>query len=335
MKTLDTVNLIEIQSHRFRRNRQTGALRKMLWDVNIQPAQLVMPLFVISGNNTQRPVPSMPGVSQHSVDSCLKEAEKALNAGIKSVMLFGVPEAKDSLAQEASNPNGLVQQTTKALKTQFGDDLVVMTDTCLCEYTDHGHCGVVLNNEILNDPSIDLLRQAALSQAEAGADIICPSDMMDGRIAVIREALDSAGYEQTSIMAYAVKYASSFYGPFRDAAQSTPQFGNRKTYQMDYRRGEKEALHATHQAEADGADIIMVKPAMAYLDILKSVSDQTLLPVAAYQVSGEYAMIKAAAQNGWIDGEAVMMESLYAIRRAGANLIITYAALEAAQILRR
>lgn len=326
-------------SQRSRRLRQSSAIRGILADSGIRPSQLVNPYFVVPGQGQQIPVASMPGVFQWSVDLLIQAVAADLQHGIQSVMLFGVPEARDKDAQGsgAHDANGLVQQATRELKKAFGDDLVVMTDTCLCEYTDHGHCGLVEENTILNDPSVEHLVKAALSQAEAGADFICPSDMMDGRVGAIRQALDTQGFSNVAIMAYAVKYASSFYGPFRDAAQSPPQFGDRRTYQMDPQRGHKEALHEAALVEAQGADILMIKPAVPYLDIIQSVSRQSNLPIAAYHVSGEYAMLKAAALNGWLgdsDSEKrVVMESLNSIKRAGADIIVTYFASDVARWL--
>lgn len=325
------VDSVVLQSQRLRRLRQSPAIRKMLESIAVRPEQLIAPYFLISGQNKAQPISSMPNVFQYSVDNVLKQVETQLNLGVPSVMLFGVPENKDVDAFEADNPNGLVQQATVELKKQFGTDVVVFTDTCLCEYTSHGHCGLIEGEQVENDSSVARLAQVALSQARAGADFVCPSDMMDGRVGAIRETLDAYGYTHTGILAYAVKYASCFYGPFREAAQSAPSFGDRKTYQMDYRRDPKEALLALQQCEAEGADMVMVKPALAYLDIVKTVSENTLLPTVAYCVSGEYAMMQAAVEKGWLDGTQVMVESLYAIQRAGAQLTVSYDALNYAK----
>lgn len=320
---------------RGRRLRRTQVLRDLVADIELRPSDFISPYFIIPGQAQQIPVTSMPGVFQWSEDLLIQNVAADLAHGIKAVMLFGVPEIvhKSDTGHHAASPTGLVQSATRALKKTFGDELVVMTDTCLCEYTDHGHCGLIKNSQILNDPSIQQLVEIALSQAEAGADFVCPSDMMDGRIGVIRDALDRHGFAHVAIMAYAVKHASAFYGPFRDAAGSAPQFGDRKSYQMDARRNAKEALAEATQDEAEGADILMVKPATPNLDILHQVSQQSLLPIAAYQVSGEYAMIKAAGLNGWINEDAVALETLTSIKRAGANLIVSYYASQIARLL--
>lgn len=274
----------------------------------------------------------MPGVYQRSLENALIEVDKALKAGIRSVMLFAVPEEKDSQGTSACDSDGIIQRAIRDIKKSFGQDIVVMADTCLCEYTNHGHCGVVMDGVILNDPTVELLAKIAVSQAEAGADVICPSDMMDGRVQTIRWALDDAGLSDTAIMSYAVKYASSMYAPFRDAAASRPAFGDRRSYQMDFRNS-REALRELEQDTLEGADLLMVKPALGYLDILQQARQEWNLPLVAYNVSGEYSMVKAAALNGWIDEKSVVLELLTGIKRAGADLIATYHALDAAKWL--
>jgi len=289
-------------------------------------------LFACAGEKVRREIPSMPGVHNLSVDEIAKEAAAAGEIGVKGVILFGLPEAKDEVGSGVYHENGVVQQAVRAIRNS-APDLVIMTDTCLCEYTSHGHCGVVRDGEVLNDPSLELLARTAVSQAEAGADVVAPSAMMDGQVGAIREALDDAGFDQVAIMAYAVKYASGFYGPFREAADSAPAFGDRRAYQMDA-ANVREAMREAELDYAEGADILMVKPATCYLDILKMLREEFDLPTAAYHVSGEYAMIKAAAQNGWIDEPRVMMETLTSIKRAGADIILTYYAREAIRALR-
>jgi porphobilinogen synthase len=318
---------------RLRRLRATPALRDFVAETSLRDARFVLPLFARPGKNIRNPVGSMPGVFQLSVDEILREAESALKAGVRSVILFGIPESKDEQASGAYAQHGIVQQTVRALKKSF-PELLVITDVCLCEYMSHGHCGIVerhgSHTEILNDPTLELLARTAVSHAEAGADIIAPSDMMDGRVRAIRHALDSAKFLNTPIMSYAAKFASAFYGPFREAAESTPQFGDRRSYQMDARNAD-ETLREVALDISEGADIVMVKPALAYLDIIHRIKNQFALPTAAYCVSGEYSMIKAAAERGWIDERAVLLESHLAIKRAGADIIITYAARELAQ----
>jgi porphobilinogen synthase len=287
----------------------------------------VLPLFVCAGKSVRREVSSMPGVFNLSVDEVIEEASSAFDKGVRSVILFGLPEAKDELASGAYAEDGVVQQAIRSIRAAV-PELVVIADTCLCEYTSHGHCGVVRGGEVLNDESLELIARTALSQAEAGADIVGPSAMMDGQVAAIRETLDASGFEQVAIMAYAVKYASAFYGPFREAADSAPAFGDRRAYQMDPPNA-REAMREAELDYSEGADILMVKPASVYLDILKTVRDRFDVPVAAYHVSGEYALIKAAAQKGWIDEERVMLETLTSIKRAGADIILTYYAREA------
>jgi porphobilinogen synthase len=319
--------------YRARRLRRTAPLRALVRETRLSADQLVYPLFVVPGKKVRQPVVSMPGVFRVSVDNLAAEAEELLALGINSVILFGIPEKKDGAGSGAHAKDGIVQRAIKQLK-RSAPQLVVITDVCLCEYTDHGHCGFLVDNEVDNDATLEILAETALSHARAGADMVAPSDMMDGRIAEIRAALDENGFEMVPIMSYAVKYASAFYGPFRDAAESTPQFGDRRGYQMDPANVREALREATLDTE-EGADILMVKPALAYLDIIARLREEFDLPIAAYQVSGEFAMIKAAAANGWIDGERAMEESLLAIRRAGADIIITYFAKEMAALLKK
>lgn len=318
---------------RMRRLRKSSVIRDLVAETHLEVGRLVYPMFITDQRNARIPVPSMPGIYQQSIDNALIEIGQAMEQGVRSVLLFGVPEGKDQEASSAWEEDGVVQQAIRAIKRNFGSDLLVIADTCLCEYMTHGHCGVVLDGKVLNDPTLEILARTAVSQAQAGADIIAPSDMMDGRVYWLREALDDAGMDDIPIMAYSAKYASSLYAPFRDAAQSTPAFGDRRTYQMDP-RNRREALEEVALDVGESADIVMVKPAMAYLDIIQQVRQMVNQPVAAYSVSGEYSMVKAAAQQGWIDERAVVMESLTAIRRAGADIIITYYAVEAARWLR-
>ncbi|PHX65712.1 MAG: porphobilinogen synthase [Gemmatimonadetes bacterium] len=318
---------------RMRRLRRTEALRRMVRETRLDPAQFIWPLFVRSGTGVRAPIGSMPGVAQTSVDEMLRDAEKAVAAQIGGILLFGIPDTKDATGSSAWDPKGPVPAAVRAVKREF-PHLVVVTDVCMCEYTDHGHCGLLTaSGEVDNDATLELLSREAVAHAEAGADIVAPSDMMDLRIGHMRRALDMAGFTQTPIMSYAAKYASAFYGPFREAAESTPAFGDRRSYQMDPANG-REALREVRLDVEEGADILMVKPAGAYLDIIAAVKRDTQMPLAAYQVSGEYSMIKAAAERGWIDGDRAMMESLVAIARAGADMTITYFALEAAAALR-
>jgi porphobilinogen synthase len=319
-------------AYRPRRLRRTAALRRLVRETSLQPSQLVLPLFVRSGTGIRQPVESMLGVDQTSVDELLVDARQAASLGISGVLLFGIPDHKDATGSEAWNDDAPVQQAVRALKREL-PDLVVITDVCLCEYTDHGHCGVIRDGNVDNDATLDLLAREAVSHARAGADIIAPSDMMDGRVAAIRAALDGNGFSDTPILAYAAKFAGPFYGPFRDAAESTPQFGDRRAYQMDAANAD-EAMREVWLDIEEGADMVMVKPAGPFLDIIHRVKAETGYPVAAYQVSGEFAMIQAAAERGWIDRERVMMDSLLGIRRAGADVIITYFAREAATLLR-
>ena len=321
------MNLIE----RPRRLRRTAEIRALVRETRLTPDDFVYPLFVCEGEGIRREIGSMPGVFNFSIDELVREVEAARSTGIRSVILFGVPDEKDATGTQAYAEDGVTQRAIRALKREIKDTLVI-ADNCLCEYTDHGHCGVILNGEVLNDPTLDLLARTAVSQAEAGADIIAPSNMMDGFVGAIRESLDDAGFQHIPIMSYAVKYASGFYGPFREAAQSAPQFGDRRGYQMD----PANAREAMREAELDyqqGADMLMVKPALPYLDIIRSVRERFDLPIAAYQVSGEYAMIKAAGQLGWIDELRVAIETLTSIKRAGADIILTYFARDLAKHL--
>ncbi len=319
-------------SVRPRRLRTTARLRAVVRETRLSPEQLVLPLFVVPGRGKSVEVGSMPGVRQWSVDRVAEEAGRAWEAGVRSVILFGIPEGKDAVGSHAWREDGIVQQALAELRRALPEMLLV-TDVCMCEYTDHGHCGVIVDGDVANDPTLELLAREAVSHARAGADVVAPSDMMDGRVGAIRRALDAAGHEGTAILSYAVKYASGLYGPFRDAADSTPQFGDRRGYQMDPPNG-REALREMELDLAEGADMVMVKPAGAYLDVIASVRAACHVPVAAYQVSGEYAMIRAAGARGWIDEARVVDESLVAIRRAGADLILTYFAIEAARRLR-
>lgn len=323
---------MEFPIQRPRRLRRTEVLRRMVRETRLSVDQLILPLFVVPGKGVEKPVASMPGVSQLSVDKTVEECRRIRDLGIPAVILFGIPERKDAEGSEAYAEDGIIARAVRAIKRDV-PELVVITDVCLCEYTDHGHCGLIVDGDVDNDSTVELLAREALVHAEAGADIVAPSDMMDGRVDAIRELLDEEGFENTPILAYAAKFASGFYGPFRDAAESTPRFGDRRSYQMDAANGD-EALREVEMDLDEGADIVMVKPAMPYLDVIWRVKEAFGVPVAAYQVSGEYAMIKAAAQNGWLDESRVMMESLLAIRRAGADLIVTYFAKEAARALR-
>ena len=313
---------------RMRRLRSSAALRSMVRESHLRLESLIYPFFVVEGTNVRVPISAMPGIHQQSIDHMLKEADQAATLGVNAVILFGIPDAKDSQASGAWREDGIVQKATRALKARF-PDLIVVADTCLCEYMDHGHCGIVADGRVLNDPSLSILQRTAVSQAAAGADIVAPSDMMDGRVEAIRQALDAEGFEHVAIMAYSSKYASALYGPFREAAQSAPQFGDRTTYQMDPANA-REALREIELDIQEGADIVMVKPALPYLDIISRARTLTNLPIAAYNVSGEYSMVKAAAANGWIDERRVVLELLTGIVRAGADLIITYHAKDVA-----
>ena len=317
--------------HRPRRLRRSDALRSMVRETRLTRDDFVLPLFVCPGNGVRREISSMPGVHNLSIDETTKEVAAAYDAGVRSIILFGLPESKDELASGAYAEDGIVQRAIRAIR-QSTPDVLIMADTCLCEYTSHGHCGVVRGHEVVNDESLELLARTAVSQAAAGADLVAPSAMMDGQVLAIRQALDTAGFQNVAIMSYAVKYASGLYGPFREAAQSAPEFGDRRAYQMDPPNA-REAIREAVIDAAEGADILMVKPATIYLDVLRLVRDRLELPMAAYHVSGEYALIKAAAQKGWIDEQRVMLETLTSIKRAGADIILTYYAREAIRAL--
>jgi porphobilinogen synthase len=318
-------------TRRLRRLRRSDAIRAMVRETRLTPEMFVLPLFVCDGEGVRRDVPSMPGVFQLSVDQAVEEVARARADGVRSVLLFGLPDSKDDIGSAAYDPEAPVQSAIRAIKRELSDTLVI-TDVCLCEYTDHGHCGIVVEDEILNDQTVDQLVRAAVSHAAAGADIVAPSDMMDGRVGAIRETLDERGFENVAIMSYAAKYCSAFYGPFRDAAASVPKFGDRRSHQMDPANA-REALREVEQDIDEGADIVMVKPALPYLDVIAKVKDTFGYPTAAYHVSGEYSMLKAAARNGWIDEPRAMLECLTAIHRAGADIIITYYARDAARAL--
>lgn len=320
---------MEASFQRHRRLRTTAGMRKLVRETELRASDFIYPIFVTEEENVKSEVPSMPGVYQLSLDRLKDEMEEVASLGIQSVIVFGVPEHKDDVGSGAYHDHGIVQKAIAQIKQDF-PELVVIADTCLCEYTDHGHCGLVENGEILNDESLVLLAKTAVSQARAGADIIAPSNMMDGFVAAIREALDQEGFTNVPIMSYAVKYASAFYGPFRDLAGSSPQFGDRKTYQMDY-ANRREALREAKSDVEEGADFLIVKPTLSYLDIVREVKNEFNLPVVGYNVSGEYAMVKAAAQNGWIEEKALVLEMLTSMKRAGADLIITYFAKDAAK----
>jgi len=330
MSQIHTESTLKL-TKRLRRLRTSGPMRALVQETRLSPDMFVLPLFVCGGEGVRREVESMPGVYNLSVDEAVREVERAKGDGIHSVLLFGIPDSKDDIGSLAYDREAPVQSAIRAIKHEVPDVLVV-TDVCLCEYTDHGHCGIVIGGEIVNDPSVDQLVRAAVSHAAAGADIVAPSDMMDGRVGAIREALDERGFEHTAIMSYAAKYCSAFYGPFRDAAGSMPRFGDRKTHQMDP-ANVREALREVEQDIEEGADIVMVKPALPYLDVIARVKDRFGYPTAAYHVSGEYAMLKAAVRNGWLDEQRAMLESMTAIRRAGADIIITYYAREVARAI--
>ncbi len=321
-------------SHRMRRLRKSEGLRYMVRETRLSPANFIYPVFVTAGRDVREPIPSMPDQARLSVDQLAQEAAELRSLDIPAILLFGLPESKDAVGSGAWISDGIVQRAVRALK-EAQPELVVIADLCLCEYTDHGHCGVLdEDGSVLNDETVDLLARTALSQAEAGADVIAPSDMMDGRVSVIRRALDREGYGDRVLLSYAAKFASAFYGPFRAAADSAPQFGDRRSYQMDAANG-REAMRAIERDIAEGADIVMIKPALAYLDLVREARQRFDTPLAAYNVSGEYAMLKAAAANGWVDEERVVLESLTGIRRAGAEMILTYHAKEAARWLAR
>jgi porphobilinogen synthase len=327
--------LPQFPEYRPRRLRQSAVFRRLVSETQLSASQLVLPMFVRPGRRIRRPIGAMPGVCQLSIDEALKEAIEAHQTGVPAVLLFGIPDVKDARASGAYATNGIVQQAVRALKKEL-PGLLVITDVCLCEYMSHGHCGIVERNRtgarILNDPTLKLLARTAASHVEAGADMVAPSDMMDGRVRAIRQQLDKLGFSDTPIMSYAAKFASAFYGPFREAAESAPQFGDRRSYQMDAANA-REALREVALDVQEGADILMVKPALAYLDVLYRVKTEFGYPTAAYAVSGEYSMVKAAAANGWIDERAVTLESLLAMRRAGADILITYAATDVARWL--
>jgi len=312
-----------------RRLRRTPTLRRMVRETVVRVDDLILPLFAVPGQGVRKPVETMPGVAQTSVDELVKDAVEAADLGVPAVLLFGIPEHKDEQGSEAWADDGVVQNAIRAIKREVSD-LVVITDVCMCEYTSHGHCGVVRDGDVVNDETLDLLARESLSHVRAGADMVAPSDMMDGRVAAIREALDDDGYSHIPIMSYAAKFASAFYGPFRDAAESAPQFGDRRSYQMDPANGDEAVREVLLDIE-EGADIVMVKPALAYLDIIRRVKEETRYPLAAYHVSGEYAAIQAAARLGWLELDASMREALLSIKRAGADLIMTYWAREFAR----
>ncbi|MEK4627846.1 MAG: porphobilinogen synthase [Solibacillus sp.] len=314
--------MTEITFQRHRRLRQNAAMRALVKETYLQKEDLIYPLFIIEGENVKNPVSSMPGVFQLSLDNLAAEVDEIVNLGIRAVLLFGIPAEKDAVGTGAFHDHGIVQKATRLIKERH-PELLVVADTCLCEFTDHGHCGVIEGEQVLNDPSLDILARTAVSQAKAGADIIAPSNMMDGFVAAIRAGLDAEGFEHIPIMSYAVKYASSYYGPFREAAEGAPQFGDRKTYQMDPANRIEAIREATSDVQ-EGADFLIVKPALAYMDIIRDVKNAFPVPVVAYNVSGEYSMVKAAAQNGWIDEKSVVLETLLGMKRAGSDLIITY-----------
>jgi len=328
---MSNFNLPDFPVSRLRRLRKSVALRDMFRETHLTRNDFIYPLFVAEGTNFKREIGSMPNIFQLSIDNILRECEELLTLGVTAVLLFGIPDFKDEVGSSGYASDGIVQKASREIKRRF-PEMLVITDVCLCEYTSHGHCGVVENEYVQNDATLELLAKQALTHAESGADIIAPSDMMDGRIGAIRRKLDENGFAETPIMAYSAKFASAFYGPFREAAESAPQFGDRKSYQMDFGNAQ-EAMREIALDIQEGADIVMVKPALAYLDIIRRTKENFNLPIAAYNVSGEYSMVKAAAANGWIDGERVMLESLTAIKRAGADVIITYFAKEAIKLI--
>lgn len=317
---------------RTRRLRTTNSIRNMVRENYLHPSDFIYPIFVIEGTNIKNPVDSMPGIYQYSIDRLDEELDRIWKAGVRGILIFGIPAKKDEIGSGAYDPNGIVQEAIRYIKMCY-PSMVVIADICLCEYTSHGHCGLICGEHVLNDDTLPLLAKMAVTCAQAGADIVAPSDMMDGRVEVIREALDNEAFYEVPIMSYSAKYASAYYGPFRDAAESAPAFGDRKTYQMDPANA-KEALIEVDADLAEGADMLIVKPAMAYLDIMKMISEHTNVPIAAYNVSGEYAMVKAAAANGWIDERRIVMENLTSMKRAGAKMLITYHALDAAKWLK-
>jgi porphobilinogen synthase len=319
--------------HRPRRLRENIVIRKMVSETHLTPDDFIYPMFVTFGKGVRKKISSMPGCYQFSVDEIVKEARKVYKLGVPAIILFGIPEHKDERGTEAYSPKGVVQKAIKAIKDRV-PELVVITDVCMCEYMSHGHCGVIKKGRILNDPTLELLAKGALSHAKAGADMVAPSDMMDGRVAAIRDILDENGFDDIPIMSYAAKYSSAFYGPFREAAESTPSFGDRRSYQMDP-ANRREAMKEVEMDIEEGADIIMVKPALSYMDIISDVKEAFDLPVAAYNVSGEYSMVKAAAKMGWIDETKVMMEILTSLKRAGTDIILTYHAVDAVKVLNK
>ena len=318
-------------TQRPRRLRRNENLRRMVRETHLSVDDLIMPLFIVPGSGVENPIRSMPGISQLSVDRAVEECKSIRDLGVPGVILFGIPDEKDAVGSDAYSDDGIIQRALRALKEEV-TGLTLITDVCFCEYTDHGHCGIIKENDVDNDATLQILVKESLSHVRAGADMVAPSDMMDGRVGAIRQGLDQKGYPHIPIMAYSAKFASGFYGPFREAAESTPQFGDRRSYQMDPPNGDEAVREVALDIE-EGADIVMVKPALPYLDIIRRVKERFDCPVAAYQVSGEYAMLKAAALNGWLDGERVMLESLTSIKRAGTDLILTYFAQEAARVL--
>lgn len=318
---------------RTRRLRQTVAMRDIVRENHVRVDELIYPLFVMEGENLAEPVESMPGICQYSLDRMNEELDRVMEAGIPAILIFGIPAHKDEVGSGAYDEHGIVQEAIRRIKKDY-PDLIVIADVCLCEYTSHGHCGLIRDGIILNDETLPLLAKSAVSYAEAGADIVAPSDMMDKRVGAIRKALDEAGFTYTPIMAYSAKFASGYYGPFRDAAHSAPGFGDRKTYQMDPANGQ-EALREVEEDLAEGADLIIAKPAMAYMDIIRAIHENYNVPIVAYNVSGEYAMVKAAAANGWIDEKKIVMENMIGMKRAGAKMIITYHALDVARWIRK
>jgi porphobilinogen synthase len=330
---IERSNIMQFPDYRPRRLRKNENFRRMIRETRLSVDNLIYPLFVVPGTKVKKPITSMPGNFQMSVDHIVREAARMKTLGIPAVLLFGIPEKKDEIASGALAKDGIIQQATREIKNKV-PDILVITDVCLCEYMSHGHCGMIEKGEVMNDLTLEVLAEQAVSHANAGADMVAPSAMMDGQIGALREGLDEAGFDAVPIMAYSAKYASCFYGPFREAAESAPSFGDRRSYQMDPANSD-EAIREISLDVAEGADIIMVKPALAYLDVIRRAKEEFDLPLAAYNVSGEFAMVKAAAQMGWIDGERAMLESLTAIRRAGADMIITYFAPEAAPLLAR
>lgn len=312
---------------RMRRLRRTPNIRRMVQDIQLNMNDYIYPIFVVEGEDIKKPIVSMPGINQFSLDHLLEEVQRAVDAGVIAIMLFGIPAHKDDCGSEAYNDDGIIQKAVRLVRANY-PDLVISTDVCMCEYTNHGHCGIIKGETVDNDSTVALLAKIAVSHAKAGADILAPSDMMDGRIGAIRDALDDAGYEDVIIMAHSVKYASGFYGPFRDAAESAPHFGDRKSYQMDPASGTRQALQEVELDLAEGADMVIIKPSLAYLDLIATAYDNTLVPIVAYNVSAEYSMVKAAAANGWIDEKTIVLEIMNAFKRAGAKMVITYHAID-------